>query len=196
MFPSLQSKQTPLYEPSLQNMSGYKLTSRNNDESRVDQTDKVLADNNFERIAPDLSKHSIFGALSLCLFRNQSYDGLLSKKIKDTLSDLYISGKFSMRLHSFKNNRQLVNNFSSKPYQEAYHRYVFDLTSFAFEVKVIVCSVPNHSALLTETIYANKFKRTIRLLDLGDGQYEALFPRGTFQKDKIQSNTIEEVNPV
>lgn len=109
------------------------------------------------------------------------------------LNELSISGRFSMRLHIFKNNRGLTSSFTSKPYEDDFHKYVFDLVSLAFEVQVVVCQVPNHLALLTETMFANKHRRTIRVLDLGDGSYEALFPIDTFEKDKVESGTVEEV---
>lgn len=191
MFPSLRHN---LYGPPIPNLGGYKLPSRNNDDCRSDQTDRVLADHGLERIVPDLSQNTIFGALSLCLFKNQSYEGLLMRKVRETLNEICTAGKFTMRLHVFKNNRTLISSFNSKPYQEIYHRYVFDLVSLAFEVKVVVCSVQNHMGLLSETIYANKFRRSIKILDIGEGQYEALFEKGSFEKDKLDEGTIEAVD--
>lgn len=191
MFPSLRPN---LYGPPMPSLGGYKLTSRNNDDCRIDQTDRVLADHGLERLMPDQSKHTIFGALSLCLFKNQSYEGLLMRKVRETLHEICTHGKLPMRLHSFKNNRTLISSFNSMPYQESYHRYVFDLISITFEVKVVICSVQHHTALLCETVYANKFRRQIKVLDAGDGQYEALFEKGTFEKDKMDDGTIEAVN--
>ena len=190
MFPSLKPN---LYGPIMPTLNGYKLSSRNNDECRVDQTDRVLANHGLERVVPDLSQHPIFGALSLCLFRNQSYEGLLMRKVRETLNEICTNGKLTMRLHSFKNNRSLISNFNSKPYEEGYQRFVFDLVSLAFEVQVVICTVQNHTSLLYETIYANKFKRQIKILDLGEEQYEALVEKGTFEKDKIGEGTIESV---
>ena len=191
MFTSLQSN---MYGPSMPALGGYKLTGRNNEEGRTDQTDRVLGDNGLERVVTAMPQYPLFAALSLCLFKNQSYEGLVMRKVRETINDLSITGRFSMRLHSFKNNPSLLSNFTSKPYEDRYHKYVFDLVSLAFEVKVVVCSVPSHMALLSETMYANKFKRCVRLLDLGDGSYEALFPRGTFEKDKVEIGSVEAVD--
>ena len=190
MFPSLRSN---LYGPPIPSLGGYKLTGRNNDDCRIDQTDRVLADHGLVRVLPDLSQHPIFGALSLCLFRNQSYEGLLMRKVRETLHEICKQGKLPVRLHAFKNNRSLTSTFNSTPYKESYHRYVFDLVSLAFETKVIVCQVQHHEALLCETIYANKFRRHLKILDMGDGQFEALFDQGAFEKDRIEEGTIEAV---
>lgn len=190
MFTSLQAN---LYGPPMPTLGGYKLTSRNNEEYRTDQTDRVLGDHGLERISAEAPHYPLFAALSLCLFKNQSHESIVMRKVREMLNELSVSGKFGMRLHPFKNNPTLLSNFTSKPYEDRYHKYVFDLVSMAFEVKVIVCNVPSHMPLLTETIYANKFKRSIRLLDLGDGAYEALFYRGTFEKDKVEEGTVEEV---
>lgn len=187
MFPSLRPT---LYGP-MPSLGGYKLTSRNNDDCRVDHTDRVLADHGLERVAADLSQHPLFGALSLCLFKNQSYEGLLMRKTRETLHEVCSLGRLTVRLHAFKNNRALIGSFNSAPYSEAYHKFVFDLVSIAFDAQVVVCCVLQHAALLSETIYANKAKRQIRLLDLGDGHYEALFRKGSFEKDKIDDGTIE-----
>lgn len=190
MFTSLNQN---VYGPPMPTLGSSKLTSRQFEEYRPDTTDRVLSDHGLERIPTDMPQHSIFGALALCLFRNQSHENLVLRKVREMLSELSISGKFSMRLHEFKNNRSLISSFSSKPYDDDYHRFVFDLVSLAFEVRVLVCSVPNHLGLLTETIYANKHKRAIRILDLGDGTYEALFPKGTFEKDKLEEGSVAEV---
>lgn len=190
MFTSLQSNH---YGPTIPQLGNYKLTSRNNEESRTDQTDRVLNDNGLERVCPSIPQYPIFAALSLCLLKNQSYDGLIMRRVREMVNELNISQKFSMRLHSFKNNPSLLSNFTSRPYEDRYHKYVFDLVSLAFEVKVVVCTVPSHMTLLSETIYANRFKRSIRILDLGGGIYEALFQKGTFQNDQIEEESIEAV---
>jgi hypothetical protein len=59
---------------------------------------------------------------------------------------------------------------------------VFDLASFAFRVKIVVCSISSDSPVLSETIFANKFRRQIRILQSSDGSYEALFPLGEIQE--------------
>jgi hypothetical protein len=108
--------------------------------------------------------------------------------VKQELNELDCSGKFSLRLAVFKSNRLLVNNFYSKPYLEEYHnvrsahQYVFDLASLAFRAKIVVCSISCDSPVLSETIFANKFRRQIRILQGADGSYEALFPLGEIQE--------------
>lgn len=191
MFPSLR---TNAYGPPMSSLGGYKFTTRSNDGCRVDQTDRVLASHGLERVKPDLAQHSVFGALSLCLFKNQTYEGLLMRRVRETLHEIVTHGKVPMRLHAFKNNRSLSSSFNSKPYQENFHRYVFDLVSLAFEVRVVVCAVQHHTSQLSETIYANKYRRQIRVLEAADGTYEALFPKGTFEKDKLEDGTIEAVS--
>lgn len=57
---------------------------------------------------------------------------------------------------------------------------MFDLASLAFKVKVVVCTVSTDLLYLSETIYANKFKTHIQILQFSDGSYEALFPKGQF----------------
>lgn len=190
MFTSLPSKS---YETALPKLSGDNFVSRSIDEGTVAHIDHALNENGLELIQSTMSQYPLFSALSLCLFKNQSYEGLMIRKVRETINELSMSDKLGLRLHPFKNNPTLLSNFTSKPYEERYHKYVFDLVSLAFEVKVIVCSLPGPSTHMSETIYANKFKRTIRLMDLSDGNYQALFLKGTFQKDQIQEGTIEDV---
>lgn len=60
-------------------------------------------------------------------------------------------------------------------------------------MKVIICSVPANSNVLNEAIYANKFKNEIKLLEVSDGEYEALFKKGTFQRAKEIKPIVHEV---
>ena len=57
---------------------------------------------------------------------------------------------------------------------EEYLKYVFDLASLAFKVRVIVCFIQPNQPFLSETIYANKFTQEIRIFDNGNATFEAL----------------------
>lgn len=66
--------------------------------------------------------HSIFGALALVILNNEAQEAYVMKKVRDEMSRMYCSGKFPMRLNSFKNQRQLFTSFNNKPYLKEFHR--------------------------------------------------------------------------
>lgn len=113
-------------------------------------------------------------SLAVSLFGKQNMESYVSRKINDLLNELSKSGKFSSRLFKLRNNKQLVKSIQTKPELEEYSKYICDLASLAFKVKIIVCSVQSGSPFLFETIYANKFKQEFKILELGNGQFEAL----------------------
>lgn len=54
--------------------------------------------------------------------------------------------------------------------------------------------MPANQNVFNETIYANKFKREIRILENNEGQYEAIFKKGTFvSQEFIKQPVLREV---
>lgn len=71
---------------------------------------------------------------------------------------------------------------------------MLDLASIAFHVKVTLCTVSLSSNTITEAYFSNKNKREVKILEIDD-EFEALFPRGYYDKNSICKQLLQDVYP-
>ena len=69
---------------------------------------------------------------------------------------------------------------------------MLDLASIAFHVKVTLCTVSLSSNSISETYFSNKNKKEVKILEI-DEEYEALFPRGYYDKNSICKQLLQDV---
>lgn len=161
---------------------------------RVEQLEKIIADNGLERMSGESISISVFGALCNALGLPQHQERELVRKVKDHAQELVAHGRLTLRLKELS-DRQLLNSFCGNPYKEEFAKFVFDVVSLAYRVKVVVCSVSAHATTLSETYYSNKFKHEIRVLEISSAHFEALHKKGTraMTVKELQAAALAEV---
>jgi hypothetical protein len=183
MFESLSHRKQDLYnEPSpLNNLTPYSRLSRQPPSALTPSLDSTLIEHGLERVQPDLTSQTVLHALALALSVEESD---LLGRVRAELSEMGNSGRLPLRLSELRSRKDLFVKIMDNPGLEEFHKvvpnltqYLFDICSFAFKVKIIVCSVAHNSRALIETIYANKFRDEIRILKVSHSRYEGLQKR-------------------
>jgi hypothetical protein len=183
MFESLSHRKQDLYnEPSpLNNLTPYSRLSRQPPSALTPSLDSTLIEHGLERVQPDMSSQTVLHALALALGVEESE---LLARVRSELSELGNSGRLSLRLAELRSRKDLFVKIMDNPGLDEFQKvvshfiqYLFDICSFAFKVKVIVCSVAHNSRALIETIYANKFRDEIRILKVSNSRFEGLQKR-------------------
>lgn len=186
MFESLSHRKKDLYdEPSpLNSLNPYQRIGRQVEGTKNTQSlDLTLSEHDLERVRPDKTNQNIFQALALALGNPIQEEHNVLSNVRSELSDFmaYSSIRLPVRLQELRSRKDLWMKIIDNPSQEEYHKvvpkvtkYICDVASLAYKVKVIVCSVSHNSRALNEVIYANRFKEEIRILKTAPGRYEGL----------------------
>lgn len=101
-------------EKTLKSITSFRL-SQNKDIPYNELIDKVIKDNNFERICPASNKNSLMSALSLCIFHREGHEGEILYHLKNGLVEITNSHETPIRLFEFKSNKYLLKAFLKNP---------------------------------------------------------------------------------
>jgi len=146
----------------------------------------VLQDNRLERVSSTV-RPTVFGAISLALFHTDSKYMEVIDAAREYLMRLVSTGEFPFRLYELKNNRLLMSQLLEQDFiAKENYKYFFDLISLAFQVKVVICSVPPYNQILNEIYYTNGFlNQRIMLFKNHKGEFDCLYKEGEYEKHII-----------
>lgn len=129
-------KMNKLLEPTLKSLTNFQLT-QNKDSSYMKTVQEVLYDNRLEKI-PIHANHSLFGALSVALYLTVEKENQVISDIKQKLLEIFSARNIPLRLYTFKDNRNLLNDFLNKPYHLDYRKVKFFIVFLIFFLRIII----------------------------------------------------------